>query len=159
MQLRWKLVEIKDQKITSEKKVRALCDKKKIILIFDECSSGFRQSFGGLHKLFGVNPDMAWFGKALGNGYGITAIIGKREIMDHAQNSFISSTFWTERSGPVAANKTLEIMEKTRSWEKITKIGREIQDKWKSIAKRHNLKFKLMEFQPYLHLASYQMIG
>ena len=79
--------------------------------------------------------------------------------MDHAQNSFISSTFWTERSGPVAANKTLEIMEKTRSWEKITKIGREIQDKWKSIAKRHNLKFKLMEFQPYLHLVSYQMIG
>ena len=125
------------------KKVRALCDKKKIILIFDECSSGFRQSFGGLHKLFGVNPDMAWFGKALGNGYGITAIIGKREIMDHAQNSFISSTFWTERSGPVAANKTLEIMEKTRSWEKITKIGREIQDKWKSIAKRHNLKIQI----------------
>ena len=125
------------------KKVRALCDKKKIILIFDECSSGFRQSFGGLHKLFGVNPDMAWFGKALGNGYGITAIIGIREIMDHAQNSFISSTFWTERSGPVAANKTLEIMEKTKSWEKITKIGREIQDKWKSIAKRHNLKIQI----------------
>ena len=63
--------------------------------------------------------------------------------MDHAQNSFISSTFWTERSGPVAANKTLEIMEKTRSWEKITKIGREIQDKWKSIAKRHNLKIQI----------------
>ena len=103
------------------KKVRALCNKK-IILIFDECSSGFRQSFGGLHKIYGVNPDMAWFGKALGNGYGITAIIGKREIMDHAQNSFISSTFWSERSGPVAANKTLDIMEKTKSWKTITEM-------------------------------------
>jgi len=125
------------------KKVRALCDKKKIILIFDECSSGFRQSFGGLHKLYGVNPDMAWFGKALGNGYGITAIIGKREIMDYAQNSFISSTFWSERSGPVAANKTLDIMEKTKSWKTITEIGNEVQKKWKLLAKKNNLNINL----------------
>ena len=48
--------------------------------MFDECSSGFRQSFGGLHKIYGVNPDVAWFGKALGNGYGITAIIGKKKL-------------------------------------------------------------------------------
>ena len=125
------------------KKVRALCDKKKIILIFDECSSGFRQSFGGLHKIYGVNPDMAWFGKALGNGFGITAIIGKREIMDHAQNSFISSTFWSERSGPVAANKTLDIMERTKSWKIITEIGNEIQKKWKLLAKKHNLNIQI----------------
>ena len=125
------------------KKVRALCNKKKIILIFDECSSGFRQSFGGLHKIYGVNPDMAWFGKALGNGYGITAIIGKREIMDYAQSSFISSTFWSERSGPVAANKTLDIMEKTKSWETITEIGSEVQKKWKFLAKKNNINIQL----------------
>ena len=125
------------------KKVRALCNKKKIILIFDECSSGFRQSFGGLHKIYGVNPDMAWFGKALGNGYGITAIIGKREIMDYAQSSFISSTFWSERSGPVAANKTFDIMEKTKSWETITEIGSEVQKKWKFLAKKNNINIQL----------------
>ena len=125
------------------KKVRALCNKKKIILIFDECSSGFRQSFGGLHKIYGVDPDMAWFGKALGNGYGITAIIGKREIMDYAQSSFISSTFWSERSGPVAANKTLDIMEKTKSWETITEIGSEVQKKWKFLAKKNNINIQL----------------
>ena len=125
------------------KKVRALCNKKKIILIFDECSSGFRQSFGGLHKIYGVDPDMAWFGKALGNGYGITAIIGKREIMDYAQSSFISSTFWSERSGPVAANKTLDIMEKTKSWETITEIGSEVQKKWKFLAKKNNTNIQL----------------
>ena len=111
--------------------------------MFDECSSGFRQTFGGLHKMYGVNPDMAWFGKALGNGYGITAIIGKKEIMDHAQSSFISSTFWTERSGPVAANKTLEIMEKIKSWKIITNIGEDVQKKWKILAQRNNLNIQV----------------
>ena len=125
------------------KKIRNLCYKKNIILMFDECSSGFRQTFGGLHKMYGVNPDMAWFGKALGNGYGITAIIGKKEIMDHAQSSFISSTFWTERSGPVAANKTLEIMEKIKSWKIITKIGEDVQKKWKILAQRNNLNIQV----------------
>ena len=64
--------------------------------------------------------DMAWFGKAMGNGYSISAIIGKREIMDHAQDSFMSSTFWTERTGPVAALETLKQMEKIKSWKIIT---------------------------------------
>ena len=50
------------------------------------------------------------FGKALGNGYGITSIVGKKQIMEAAQASFISSTFWTERIGPSAALKTLEVM-------------------------------------------------
>ena len=128
------------------KKIRTLCDKKNIILIFDECSSGFRQSFGGLHlhKDYNVKPDIAWFGKALGNGYGITAIIGKKKILDYAQGSFMSSTFWTERSGPVAAIKTLEIMERTKSWKILTKKGSEIQKKWKNIASSNNLKLNVL---------------
>ena len=63
-------------------RVRKLCDEKGIILIFDECTSGFRESYGGLHKNYKVFPDMAMFGKALGNGYAITAIIGRRSIID-----------------------------------------------------------------------------
>jgi glutamate-1-semialdehyde 2,1-aminomutase len=127
------------------KKIRKLCDRKNIILIFDECSSGFRQNFGGLHlhKDFGVIPDMAWFGKAMGNGYGITAIIGKKKVMDYVQDIFMSSTFWTERSGPVAALKTLEIMERTKSWEVITKKGIQIQNNWKKIAQSNNLKINI----------------
>ena len=75
-------------------KVRKLCNKNNIILIFDECTSGFRQTYGGLHKFYKVEPDMAMvYGKALGNGYAITAVIGKDEIMSEAQESFISSTF------------------------------------------------------------------
>jgi len=125
------------------KKVRDLCNKKNIVLIFDECSSGFRQTFGGLHKIYNVEPDMAWFGKALGNGYAITAIIGKQKVMDSTQNTFMSSTFWSERSGPVAALKTLEIMEKTKSWETLTKIGKSVQKKWQEIARKNNLKIKV----------------
>ncbi len=125
------------------KKIRNLCDKKKIILIFDECTSGFRETFGGLHKLYGVNPDMAWFGKAMGNGYSISAIIGKRDIMEQAQDSFMSSTFWTERTGSVAALETLEQMEKIKSWKIITKKGLIIQKKWAEIAKRNKLDIQV----------------
>jgi glutamate-1-semialdehyde 2,1-aminomutase len=120
-------------------KVRDLATKRGIVLIFDECTSGFRQTFGGIHKLYGVEPDMAIFGKALGNGYAITATIGRREIMQSAQSTFISSTFWTERIGPTAALKTLEVMERAKSWEQITKIGSNVTMRWKALAEKHGL--------------------
>ncbi|HWX30691.1 MAG TPA: aminotransferase class III-fold pyridoxal phosphate-dependent enzyme [Steroidobacteraceae bacterium] len=119
--------------------VRKLASARGIVLVFDECTSGFRQTFGGLHKLYGVEPDMAMFGKALGNGYAITAVIGRREIMECAQTSFISSTFWTERIGPTAALKTLEVMQRTRSWEQITKIGRDVTARWQALAGKYGL--------------------
>lgn len=121
-------------------KVRKLATDRGIVLIFDECTSGFRQTFGGLHKMYGVEPDMAMFGKALGNGYAITATIGRREIMEAAQSTFISSTFWTERIGPTAALKTLEVMERTRSWDTITQIGLNIRERWQKLADKHGLQ-------------------
>jgi glutamate-1-semialdehyde 2,1-aminomutase len=124
-------------------KVRKLATEKKIILIFDECTSGFRQTFGGLHKFYKVNPDMAIFGKALGNGYAINAIIGKKSIMNCSLSSFISSTFWTERIGPTAALATLEVMEKIKSWETITLIGKKIKKKWKILSNLYNLNIKI----------------
>ncbi len=120
-------------------KVRQLATERGIVLIFDECTSGFRETLGGLHKKYGVEPDMAIFGKALGNGYGITATIGKREIMEAAQTTFISSTFWTERVGPAAALKALEVMERTHSWEQITQTGLVITERWKALAAQHGL--------------------
>ena len=121
-------------------KVRKLATDRGIVLIFDECTSGFRETFGGLHKKYGVEPDMAMFGKALGNGYAITATIGRREIMEAAQSTFISSTFWTERIGPAAALKTLEVMERIKSWETITQTGLKIRDLWQQLADKHGLK-------------------
>jgi glutamate-1-semialdehyde 2,1-aminomutase len=120
-------------------KVRKLASDNKIVLIFDECTSGFRQSFGGLHKIYGVEPDMAMFGKALGNGYAITATIGRRSVMESAQTTFISSTFWTERIGPTAALKTLEVMEQTSSWDTINQIGLNVTAGWLALAKKHGL--------------------
>ena len=125
-------------------KVRDICNKKNIILIFDECTTGFRQTFGGIHKHYGVNPDMAIFGKALGNGYAINAIIGKEKIMRNAEKTFISSTFWTEKTGYVAALKTLEEMEKIKSWKQITAKGYQIRKKWARLANKYNLKIDFM---------------
>jgi glutamate-1-semialdehyde aminotransferase len=120
-------------------RIRDLATEKKIVLIFDECTSGFRQTFGGLHKLYGVDPDMAIFGKALGNGYAITAVIGKREIMEAAQRTFISSTFWTERIGPSAALATLRVMEAERSWECVTNTGLMLKQRWQKLADAYNM--------------------
>ena len=120
--------------------VRELCTRLGIVLIFDECTSGFRETFGGLHLKYGVEPDMAMFGKALGNGYAITATIGRRAVMEAAQNTFISSTFWTERIGPTAALKTLEVMERERSWEQVTATGLELRQRWQQLADQHGLK-------------------
>lgn len=142
-------------------KVRDLATKKHIILIFDECTSGFRQTLGGLHSHYGIEPDMAMFGKALGNGYAITATIGRKEIMEAAQSSFISSTFWTERIGPAAALKTLDVMERTRSYEQISRTGMRIGAGWRELAVRHGLNIEIsglpalisFSFQSPNHLA------
>ena len=121
------------------KKVREIATKKNIILIFDECTSGFRETFGGLHKKYNLEPDMAMFGKALGNGYAINAVIGRAEIMEASQSTFISSTFWTERIGPTAGLKTLEIMEKEQSWNVITEKGTYIGKRWENLAKKYEI--------------------
>ena len=125
------------------KRVRKLASKNKIVLIFDECTTGFRQSYGGLYKTTGVEPDMVIFGKAMGNGYAITAVLGKKEIMEYSQKTFISSTFWTERIGPTAALKTIDVMKEEKSWIKIKKIGKKIQSGWKQISKGNNVKINI----------------
>jgi len=123
--------------------VRDIATKNNIILIFDECTSGFRETFGGLHKKYSIEPDMAVFGKALGNGYAITSIIGKKDIMEFAQTSFISSTFWTERIGSTAGLKTLEVMENNKTWDQISEKGRFIKDNWKKLADKHNIDLSI----------------
>ncbi len=127
------------------KEVRKICNKKNIILIFDECTSGFRQSYGGLHLDYtkDIYPDMSIFGKALGNGYAINAIIGKKEIMKAANNSFISSTFWTERIGPTAALATLEYMKKYKTWKTIKSSGKLIKKEWLNISNNNEINISI----------------
>ena len=123
--------------------VRKIATDNNIVLIFDECTSGFRETFGGLHKKYGVDPDMAVFSKALGNGYAISAVIGIQEVMEATQSTFISSTFWTERIGPTAALKTLEVMEREKSWEQITSTGKTIGNRWHALAEKHGLPIQI----------------
>lgn len=120
-------------------RVRDLATKKNIVLIFDECTSGFRETFGGIYKKYGVEPDLAMYGKTIGNGYALTAVVGRESVMKSAEKTFISSTFWTERIGPTAALKTLDVMEKCKSWEIITAKGKYVQAQWKKLADSHNL--------------------
>ena len=124
-------------------KVRNLATKNNVVLIFDECTSGFRTTLGGIHKIFRVVPDIVVYGKALGNGYPITTVIGKEKVMKSAGDSFMSSTFWSERSGPTAALKTLEIMEKTKSYKTITNQGKKIKSIWLDISKKYNVPIEI----------------
>ena len=124
-------------------KVRNLATKHQIVLVFDECTSGFRETYGGIFKKYGVEPDLAMFGKTIGNGYALTAVVGKREVMEAAQKTFISSTFWTERIGPTAALKTLEVMKRIKSWEIITENGLVMQRGWQKLAESHKLNITI----------------
>ena len=124
-------------------KVRNLASLKGIVLIFDECTSGFRETYGGIFKKFDVIPDMTIFSKTMGNGYAITAVVGKKSVMEAAQNTFISSTFWTERIGPTAALKALETMKEIESWKIITKKGEKMRAGWLKLAEENNLQIAI----------------
>jgi len=125
------------------KKIRALTKKHGTILIFDECTSGFRECYGGLHQKTMIDPDMAMFGKTLGNGYAITAVVGKGSAMSAAQDTFISSTFWTERIGPTAALKTLEIMRDEKPWKFMNQQASKVRDYWKEAAQCNDLDISI----------------
>lgn len=119
--------------------IRNYTKKNKITLIFDECTSGFRQTFGGIHLKYKINPDICILGKALGNGYPINAVIGSKKVMNKAENSFISSTFWSDRIGPSAALKTLEIMSKEKTWIKLKNLGIYFKKNFKLILKKNTI--------------------
>ena len=119
--------------------VRQLATDRNTVLIFDECTSGFRRSLGGLHLHYGVEPDIATLGKTLGNGYAITAVIGREEVMQAAQSTFISSTFWTERIGPTAALAALEVMREEDAPKRVHEIGTHVQERWQHLAATNNM--------------------
>jgi glutamate-1-semialdehyde 2,1-aminomutase len=120
------------------------------LLIFDEITTGWRFNFGGAHLKLGTNPDIAVFAKALGNGHPIGAIIGTKEAMEGANTSFISSTYWTESVGPVAALATIKKMRQVNLPLHIEKIGRKVLNYWKESAARYNLTVDADDCYPCL---------
>ena len=120
--------------------VRALTRRHDAVLVFDECTSGFRQVLGGHHLVHGVEPDIAIFGKTLGNGYAINAVIGRAEVMEAANRTFISSTFWTERIGPAAALAALEAMRLEDAPARVHGIGLDVRSRWEQAALSEGLE-------------------
>ena len=96
-----------------------------------------------IRKKFNINPNIATFGKCLGNGYSITAVVGKKEIMNFAQESFISSTFLSERIGFVAGLKTIQILEKEKPWKKILKLSEYYKKKLILISRKYNIQITI----------------
>lgn len=121
------------------------------VLVFDEITSGFRMNIGGIHKLYGLQPDIVVYGKAIGNGFPITVIVGRKEIMDVAQESFISSTFWTERIGPTAALATIKKIKKYNVPKHLIKLGNLVKDGWIKLAKKHNLEIEILNIPPLIN--------
>ena len=130
--------------------IRSRCSERGILLIFDECTSGFRENLGGIHLKHGIEPDLIMLGKALGNGYAINAVLGKREIMSSAEKTFISSTFWTERIGPTAALATLTRMTEMKSWEMLESNAQYIREKLAVTFKSFDIQAKFSGLVPLI---------
>lgn len=125
------------------RKVRRIADKTGAVLIFDEITVGFKLAYGGAHLKYKVNPDIAVFSKAMSNGYPMAAIIGTRKVMEAAQGSFISSTYWTERIGPVAALATIKKMKKAGVAKHLAAAGTAVRAGWQAAARKHGIAITL----------------
>lgn len=127
----------------------------KITLVCDEVSAGFRLNLGGAHLLFNLLPDIAVFAKGFSNGFPMAAIIGNRKTMKVAEDTFISSTYWTDRIGPTAALATIKKMQKYKVPEHLNIIGEKIKSGWKSLASKHNLSIEVSGINPLGHFTFY----
>ena len=128
--------------------IQDVARQRNIVVIVDEITSGWRMTDGGAYKILGFNPDIVVYGKAMGNGFAISALIGKKKVMECAQETFMSSTFWTERVGFVAALATIEKLTKNKSWEHLNYLGNLIGDGWALSAEKHGLKLHVTDFKP-----------
>ena len=128
--------------------VRRIANEINAVLIFDEITSGWRMNVGGIHELYNVYPDIVVYGKGISNGFPLAAVVGKGDVMDIAQNSFISSTYWTDRIGPVASIATINKMLKNDVPAHLIKIGNFIGKGWMELANSHALKIDVMGIPP-----------
>ena len=126
------------------------------LLVLDEITIGWRLIHGGAHLRLGIEPDLAVFAKALGNGHPMAAVIGTRAAMEGAHGSFISSTYWTEGVGPVAALATLKKLARVRFPEHAARIGRLVQEAWRAAAHRHGLPVDVPDAHPALANFAFQ---
>lgn len=131
--------------------LKAVAKKEGAAFVVDEITSGFRLNLGGAHLLYGIDPDIAVFAKGMSNGYPMAAIIGKKHFMNSAQESFISSTYWTERIGPVAAIAAIKKMKAKNVQKKLVLNGKKVKKGWLKAAKDNGLDIRISGIEPLAH--------
>ncbi|MFB3901879.1 MAG: aminotransferase class III-fold pyridoxal phosphate-dependent enzyme [Acidobacteriota bacterium] len=124
-------------------RVRQIAQRVGAVLVFDEITTGFRMTSGGIHLLLGIEPDVAVFAKAMANGYAMAAVIGRTDVMEAAKTTFISSTNWTERIGPAAALATIRKHRREKVAEHLKRIGRRVQQGWGRAAAAAGLEIEV----------------
>jgi len=134
-------------------KVKEMAHRSGAVFVLDEISAGFRMNTGGAHLTLGVTPDIAVFSKAISNGYPMAAILGRRNVMEAAQSTFISSTNWTERIGPTAALATINKHRRLDVGQHLMSIGQNVQRGWRRIAERHGLDISVGGIPPLSHFS------
>ena len=116
--------------------LRRLCDKHGILLIFDEIVTGYRFAYGGAQEHYGVTPDICTLGKIIGGGFPLAAIAGRKDIMAHFDKNKVGSEGFLMQVGTLSGNpiasvaglKTLEVLRRPGSYDKLRNIGQRIMD-------------------------------
>jgi len=121
------------------------------VLVFDEVTTGFRINTGGIHLTLNIAPDIAVFAKAMGNGYPMAAILGTANVMQAAQKTFISSTYWTERIGPAAALATIHKFGARNAGQHLIQIGLMVKKVWQKAAEKAGLSIHISGLDPLGH--------
>jgi len=122
--------------------VKRLCEENGALLIFDEIKTGFRYALGGAQEHFGVTPDLATFGKAMGNGWPIAVVVGRKDIMQQAQDVWIAATFNGELMGVVAALATIEEMQRQNGVQELWRRGERLRAGLDEIAQEASVDAK-----------------
>ncbi len=133
--------------------VKEIANKYGAVLVYDEVRTCFRLAMGGAQERYGVTPDLAVLGKGMANGYAISVVTGKREVMmAAAEKLFISSTFFPNSEGYIAALKTIEILERDSVVEKIWKKGGHFFNKMQEIVNRYDVGAELTGVAPMFYI-------
>tara|TARA_B100000575_G_scaffold294544_1_gene311365 strand:+ start:8048 stop:9292 length:1245 start_codon:yes stop_codon:yes gene_type:complete len=139
--------------------VKKLCEKHSSLLIFDEIRTGFRVNMGGAQKEYNVVPDLTLIGKAMANGYPISAVIGKKDVMNVASHKvFVSSTFFPNSFEQIASIKTIDFLEKNNVLENIKKNGSNFSNNILSIIQKKNINcnFSGAPWMPFISFNNYE---
>ena len=133
--------------------VKELAHQYGAVLVYDEIRTGFRVSMGGAQKYYGVTPDLTVLGKAIANGYPISVVTGKKDIMMAAASKlFISSTFFPNSESFVAALKTIEILERDKVLENIWEKGQGFMNGIQALIDKHDVGAELSGIPPMFYI-------